>query len=188
MFGKIFNFAATYVCFHPVYGKSWLAAFDLKHDPRPIIDLNFSEMKSALFSTPTKIRQISLNKMPAVLSKDHFNSLEEYKEIGFEEILKRAKIVKENQDFCNKVFEILAEKAKEKQDTSSQTNESVSNTTEKNGDPAQNTTSMESNEKTNITPLGLRLFLQQSINFFTLYKSNKWIVCFTKIKSNFFLL
>ena len=120
MFGKIFNFAATYVCFHPVYGKSWLAAFDLKHDPRPIIDLNFSEMKSALFSTPTKIRQISLNKMPAVLSKDHFNSLEEYKEIGFEEILKRAKIVKENQDFCNKVFEILAEKAKEKQDTSSQ--------------------------------------------------------------------
>ena len=120
IFGKLVNFDATFVCFHPVYGKSWLAAFDLKHDPRPLLDLGFSEMKQALFSSPQKIRQVSLNKMPAVFSKDYFNSLEDYKDIGHDEILERAKIVKDNQDFCNKVFEILAEKVKEKKDSASQ--------------------------------------------------------------------
>ena len=58
--------------------------------------------------------------MPIVLSKEYFSSLDDYKDIGLEEILKRAKLVKENQEFCNKVFEILAEKVKEKKETSSQ--------------------------------------------------------------------
>ena len=120
VFGKLYNFAATFVCFHPVYGKSWLAAFDLKHDPRLFLDLGFSEMKKALFSSPAKIRQVSLNKMPIVLSKEHFSSLDDYKDIGLEEISKRAKLIKENQEFCKKVFEILAEKVKEKKETSSQ--------------------------------------------------------------------
>jgi len=120
VFGKLYNFAATFVCFHPVYGKSWLAAFDLKHDPRPLLDLGFSETKQALFTSPVKIRQVALNKMPVVLSKDHFNSLDDYKDIGLEEILKRAKLIKENTEFCNKVFEILAEKVKEKKETASQ--------------------------------------------------------------------
>tara|TARA_B100001123_G_scaffold429608_1_gene548370 strand:- start:147 stop:1571 length:1425 start_codon:yes stop_codon:yes gene_type:complete len=120
VFGKLYNFAATFVCFHPVYGKSWLAAFDLKHDPRPLLSLGFTEMKQALFSSPVKIRQVSLNKMPVVLPKDYFSSLDDYKEVGLEEISERAKLVKENQEFCNKVFEILAEKAKEKKEVSSQ--------------------------------------------------------------------
>ncbi len=51
--------------------------------------------------------------MPIVLSKEYFTSLDDYKDIGLEEISKRAKFVKENQEFCNKVFEILAEKVKE---------------------------------------------------------------------------
>ena len=120
VFGKLYNFAASFVCFHPTYGKSWLAAFDLKHDPRPLLDLGFSEMKQALFSSPTKIRQVSLNKMPIVLSKDYFSTLDDYKDIGLEEISERAKLIKENQEFCNKVFEILADKAKEKKETFSQ--------------------------------------------------------------------
>jgi hypothetical protein len=57
------------------------------------------------------------------LSKEYFSSLDDYKNIGLEEILKRAKLIKENQEFCNKVFEILAEKAKEKKETSSQDEE-----------------------------------------------------------------
>ena len=123
VFGKLYNFAACFVCFHPAYGKSWLAAFDLKHDPRSLLDLGFSELKQALFSSHVKIRQISLNKMPIVLSKEYFASLDDYKDIGLEEISKRAKLVKENQEFCNKVFEILAEKVKEKKETSSQDEE-----------------------------------------------------------------
>jgi len=74
VFGKLYNFAAAFVCFHPVYGKSWLAAFDLKHDPRPLLELGFSELKQALFSSPVKIRQVSLNKMPIVLSKEYDTS------------------------------------------------------------------------------------------------------------------
>jgi len=120
IFGKLYNFAATFVCFHPTYGKSWLCAFDLKHDPRLLFDLGFSELKQALFSTPTKIRQISLNKMPVVLSKENFSVLDDYKEIGMEEILKRAKLVKDNHDFSSKVHDIFEEKAREKQDSASQ--------------------------------------------------------------------
>ena len=39
---------------------------------------------------------------------------------GLEEISKRAKLIKENTEFCNKIFEILAEKVKEKKATDSQ--------------------------------------------------------------------
>ena len=120
IFGKIYNFAACFVCFHPVYGQSWLAAFDLKHDPRPLLDLNFSELKTALFSRPAKIRQVALNKMPIVLSKDRFSFLENYKEIGEEEINKRASLVRENKEFCDKVWEILEERGRERQESKSQ--------------------------------------------------------------------
>ena len=42
IFVKLYNFAATFVCFHPVYGKSWLCAFYLKHDPRLLFDLRLN--------------------------------------------------------------------------------------------------------------------------------------------------
>ena len=120
IFGKIYNFAACFVCFHPVYGETWLAAFDLKHDPVPLLDLNFSELKSALFSRPAKIRQVALNKMPVVLSKDRFSFLDDYKEFNLEEINKRADLIRNNQEFCNKVWEILEEKGRQRQDSQSQ--------------------------------------------------------------------
>ena len=120
VFGKLYNFAASFVCFHPTYGKSWLACFDLKHDPRPLFDLGFSELKQALFTSPTKIRQVSLNKMPSVLSKDYFNLLSDYKELGLKEISDRANLVKNNQEFCKKVWDILEEKVQEKENSASQ--------------------------------------------------------------------
>tara|TARA_B100001167_G_C16614714_1_gene232072 strand:- start:57 stop:626 length:570 start_codon:yes stop_codon:yes gene_type:complete len=58
--------------------------------------------------------------MPVVLSKENFSALEDYKKIGMKEILERAKLVKENHDFSNKVNSILEEKARERQDSASQ--------------------------------------------------------------------
>ena len=120
VFGRLYNFAATFVCFHPVYGKTWMAAFDLKHDPRPFLELGFSELKQALFSSPVKVRQIALNKMPVVLPKEYFDNLDDYKSIGLKEITERAKIIKTNKEFCNKIWEILDEKGREKQSEASQ--------------------------------------------------------------------
>ena len=86
----------------------------------PLLDLNFSELKSALFSRQAKIRQVALNKMPVVLSKDRFSFLDDYKEFNLEEINKRADLIRNNQEFCNKVWEILEEKGRQRQDSQSQ--------------------------------------------------------------------
>ena len=117
-YGKSFPFVLTYVCEHPQWG--YPMCFDLKSDPKYYFNLSISELKKELKKTPRVIRTIKHKKHPIIMNSSYGMNFDRYKQLGLPELLKRAKLIKENKDFANKVSSVLDEEAREKKDFDSQ--------------------------------------------------------------------
>ena len=103
---------------HPIY--KWVQAFDLRFDPKKYFDLSLSDLKTEMKKTPKFIRTIRSNKAPVLLHADYALKSDPYSTISKEQLLKRAKLIKENKDFCARVALVLAEIAQEKKDSGDQ--------------------------------------------------------------------
>ena len=103
---------------HPIY--KWVQAFDLRFDPEIYFDLPLDELKKEIKKTPKFIRTIRSNKAPVLLHSDYASKAEPYSAMTKEQLLKRAKLIKGNKDFCARVSLALAEIAQEKRDTGDQ--------------------------------------------------------------------
>ena len=103
---------------HPIY--KWVQAFDLRFDPKIYFDLPLNELKAEMKKTPKFIRTIRSNKAPVLLHSDYAAKAEPYSVMTKEQLLKRAKLIKGNKDFCARVSLALAEIAQEKKDTDDQ--------------------------------------------------------------------
>ena len=105
-------------CVHPVY--QWGQAVDLRVDVEPLLNLSVNEIKSELKKTPKFLRTIRSNKAPMILDESYGMKAEPYNAMDKELIYKRAKLVKENEKFSEKVITALREIAEEKEQTKSQ--------------------------------------------------------------------
>ena len=103
---------------HPIY--KWVQAFDLRFDPEIYFDLPLDELKKEMKKTPKFIRTIRSNKAPVLLHSDYASKAEPYSAMTKEQLLKRAKLIKGNKDFCARVSLALAEIAQEERDTGDQ--------------------------------------------------------------------
>jgi len=103
---------------HPIY--EWVQAFDLRFDPKIYFDLPLDELKTEIQKTPKFIRTIRSNKAPVLLHSDYALKAEPYSAMTKEQLLERAKLIKNNKDFCARVSLALAEIVQEKRDTSDQ--------------------------------------------------------------------
>ncbi len=103
---------------HPLY--KWVQAFDLRFNPEIYFDLPLDELKKEMKKTPKFIRTIRSNKAPVLLHSDYASKAEPYSAMTKEQLLKRAKLIKGNKDFCARVSLALAEIAQEKRDTGDQ--------------------------------------------------------------------
>ena len=117
-YGKSFPFVLTFVCEHPQWG--YPMCFDLKADPNYYFDLSLSDLKKELKKTPKVIRTIKHKKHPIIMNSSYGIKFESYKQLGLETLIKRAKLIKENKNFSEKVSVILNEEAMEKHDFDSQ--------------------------------------------------------------------
>tara|TARA_B110000196_G_scaffold272263_1_gene248103 strand:- start:73 stop:1002 length:930 start_codon:yes stop_codon:yes gene_type:complete len=117
-YGKSFPFVLTYVCEHPQWG--YPMCFDLKSDPKYYFNLSISELKKELKKTPKVIRTIKHKKHPIIMNSSYGMNFDRYKQLGLSELQKRAKLIKENKDFADKVSSVLDEEAREKKDFDSQ--------------------------------------------------------------------
>mgnify|MGYP000267572664 FL=1 len=117
-YGKSFPFVLTYVCEHPQWG--YPMCFDLKSDPKYYFNLSISELKKELKKTPKVIRTIKHKKHPIIMNSSYGMNFDRYKQLGLPELQKRAKLIKENKDFADKVSSVLDEEAREKKDFDSQ--------------------------------------------------------------------
>ena len=101
---------------HPIY--KWVQAFDLRFDPEIYFDLSLNDLKIEMKKTPKFIRTIRSNKV--LLHSDYASKSDPYVAMNKEQLLKRAKLIKGNKDFCARVSLALAEIAQEKKDSGDQ--------------------------------------------------------------------
>ncbi len=105
-------------CVHPVY--QWGQAVDLRVDIEPLMSLSVNEIKTELKKTPKFLRTIRSNKAPIILGEAYGMKAEPYNAMDKELIYKRAKLIRENEKFSEKVITALREIAEEKEQTKSQ--------------------------------------------------------------------
>ena len=117
-YGKSRPYVQTFVCQHPRY--QWPKCFDLRHDPNIYLNMPVAELKAAMSKNPKFLRTVRHNKHPIIMNPSYGNEFDEYKMIGAEKLSERAKLVKENKKFAEKINLILQEEAEEKEQTKSQ--------------------------------------------------------------------
>ena len=105
-------------CVHPVY--QWGQVVDLRVDIEPLLNLSVNGIKSELKKTPKFLRTIRSNKAPIILDESYGMKTEPYNAMNKQLIYKRAKLVRENEKFSQKVITALREIAEEKEQTKSQ--------------------------------------------------------------------
>jgi exodeoxyribonuclease-1 len=117
-YGKSRPYVQTYVCQHPRF--QWPKCFDLKHDPQIYLDMPVVDLKVAMGKNPKFLRTIRHNKHPIIMNPSYGNEFDEYKIIGAEKLATRAKMIKENTKFAEKISQILQDEVEEKEQTKSQ--------------------------------------------------------------------
>ena len=117
-YGKSRPYVQTYICQHPQY--QWPLCFDLRHDPTPYLEMPVSELAMAMKKQPKFIRTMRHNKHPIIMNPSYGEKFDEYKMIGTKKLQTRAKMIKENKEFANKVITIKKMEIEEKEQTKSQ--------------------------------------------------------------------
>jgi exodeoxyribonuclease-1 len=117
-YGKTSPFVLTFVCEHPQW--SYPMCFDLKEDPNYYFKFSTNDLKKELKKTPKVIKIIKHKKHPIIMNSSYAMNFDVYKKIGLKKLQERAKLIKNNKDFSNKVSAVLDEEAREKQDFDSQ--------------------------------------------------------------------
>ena len=117
-YGRSIPFVLTFVCQHPQWG--YPICFDLKADPSFYFNLSVQELKKELDKKPKVIRTIKHKKHPIIMNPSYGLSFDNYKQLGINKLKERAKLVRENKEFAQKVARILDDDAREKQDLDSQ--------------------------------------------------------------------
>ena len=107
-------------CFHPSYA-SWGYVWDLRRDPEPLLNLPVNQLRDVLKKySPKALRVLKTNKAPVILDKQFALKQKPYSELDLATIQKRAKLVRENENFCKNIQIINREAAEEKEQTKTQ--------------------------------------------------------------------
>ena len=117
-YGKSRPYVQTFVCQHPVY--QWAKCFDLRHDPEIYLNMPIKDLAESMKKNPKFLRTVRHNKHPIIMNPSYSEEFEEYKLLGEETLAKRAKIIKNNSKFAEKIALILEEEASEKDQLKSQ--------------------------------------------------------------------
>ena len=116
--GRAVPFILTYLCQHP-WGYPF--TFDLKADPLYYFNLSTKALKREIYDVKPKVmRTIKHKKHPIIMNASYGTNFNNYKPLGLKKLKERAKLIRENKDFVNKVSLILEDDIREKQELDSQ--------------------------------------------------------------------
>ena len=82
--------------------------------------MSIAELKIAMVKNPKFLRTVRHNKHPIIMNPSYGNEFDEYKMLGPEKLASRAKLLKDNKKFAEKISLILQNEAEEKEQTKSQ--------------------------------------------------------------------
>ena len=106
-FGKTKPFLLSFICNHPVY--KWAQCFDLSKDPKEYLNMSKSELAIEMKKSPKFIRSVKDNKNPIIIDYKNFLKLNNNSKLQNDDFLERAKLLQSNEDFSNKISNILLE-------------------------------------------------------------------------------
>ena len=116
--GRAVPYILTYLCQHP-WGYAF--CYDLRNDPSYYFNLSSKALKKEIFDVkPKAMRTIKHKKHPIIMNATYGINFDSYKQLGLAKLKERAKLIRENKDFSNKVSSILEDDIREKQDLDSQ--------------------------------------------------------------------
>ena len=106
-YGKVYTYVTTHIGSYHNQNKAEINLFfDLKRDPRELLDLSRAELKQLNSDSKTKfLRTRRFNRHPIFMEKDYAMSFPQYESIGMNELNQRANILKNNHDFKMKVLD-----------------------------------------------------------------------------------
>jgi len=117
-YGKSRPYVQTFICQHPKY--QWPLCFDLKHDPSTYLKMSIQELTIAMKKNPKFIRTVRHNKHPIIMNPTYGDKFDEYKVIGTTKLQNRAKLLRGDKDFTEKIISIKRSEAEEKEQSKSQ--------------------------------------------------------------------
>ncbi|KPU82440.1 exodeoxyribonuclease I [SAR11 cluster bacterium PRT-SC02] len=117
-YGKSRPYVQTFVCQHPQY--QWPLCFDLRHDPNIYLKMPIQELTTVMKKQPKFIRTIRHNKHPVIMNPQYGEKFDEYKIIGSSKLQERAKLIRENNEFAEKISTIKRLESEEKEQSKSQ--------------------------------------------------------------------
>jgi len=116
--GRAVPYILTYLCQHP-WGYAF--CYDLRNDPSYYFNLSSKALKKEIFDVkPKAMRLIKYKKHPIIMNATYGTNFDVYKQLGLPKLKERAKLIRENKDFADKVSSILEDDIREKQDLDSQ--------------------------------------------------------------------
>ena len=110
-FGLTRFYVVSYIC-EDTNGN--IKAFDLRNDPKQFMRLGDNEFKEIINNTTPKIlRTVTKNKHPILMKGEFANAVIGYETIGFEELKRRAKFLRENNEILSKLKRFIMDDQKE---------------------------------------------------------------------------
>ena len=117
-YGKSRPYVQTFVCQHPQY--QWPLCFDLRHDPNIYLKMPIQELTTVMKKQPKFIRTIRHNKHPVIMNPKYGEKFDEYKILGSYKLQERAKLIRGNNEFAEKISTIKRLESEEKEQSKSQ--------------------------------------------------------------------
>ena len=95
--------------------------FDLRRDPESLLNMSLNQLKSTIKSfSPKCIRVLKINKAPVILDEKFALKQKPYSSLDLKLIKKRARMVRESENFCRNIQTIYREIEDEKEQTKTQ--------------------------------------------------------------------
>ena len=79
-----------------------------------------NELEAAMKKQPKFMRTVRHNKHPVIMNPSYGEKFDEYKIIGFSKLEARAKLVRENKEFAEKIQSIKRSEVEDKEQSNSQ--------------------------------------------------------------------
>jgi exodeoxyribonuclease-1 len=107
-YGRLRKYLVHHYLYHPVY-TAWSLCWDLQWNPADYFNLSHEDLKAALQKSPKVLRTLKTNKSEVLLNFRHVMNDEPYSVMPEAELRKRIKDLEGNNEFRERVSNILQE-------------------------------------------------------------------------------
>ena len=113
-YGAPYPLVLSYLCDHTY--PTYLICFDLRNDPLIYFNMSKDDLKMEMKKSPKFLRTIKTNKNPIIFDYKNYIKFENYRDFDENLLIERAEILKQNSEFKEKIYFLIEESNKLKEE------------------------------------------------------------------------